>query len=398
MTIFLRGACALALTAVLVGQSYAEDETGLVNPASYDTNTQPAAAEIVNEAGDIQLTSCDTCDYGACDCGPNVLGSGVAPVRRSRLFVGGEYLSVRANFSEATAYRELNLVNNTETLHQFDFDYGDSYRVYGGLRLPECGGELRFGYTNFSSDGSFDSGPQPAAASGTTFTSPFEVIVPGENDSLSGDANVSIDSYDVAFAKTIPLGGCMSCDCGDCGSVCGDPCGCCPCPCPAWDLQWSGGIRVANVDSQLNYASTIVSTTAVPNRTATSSVSFDGVDLRTGLLGRRYIGQSGWLSFFVRGDISLLLGEVDYYAAGTTFTRTEISTTEVIPVTEIEAGATMFLTRNFSVSGGYMLSAWHDLGHRAEYDYSSTGTQLQSMDDANMLMFDGFFARAEATF
>ena len=33
--------------------------------------------------------------------------------------------------------------------------------------------------------------------------------------------------------------------------------------------------------------------------------------LRTGLLGRRYIGRNGWFSMFAKGDISLLVGDMD---------------------------------------------------------------------------------------
>ena len=68
----------------------------------------------------------------------------------------------------------------------------------------------------------------------------------------------------------------------------------------------------------------------------------------------------------------------------------------VIPVTEIEAGGSIYIRDNIELSAGYFLSAWHDLGMRDEYDFSQF--QLGQYDDANILGFDGFFARAEVLF
>ncbi|MGL4514763.1 MAG: hypothetical protein ACRCT8_16870 [Lacipirellulaceae bacterium] len=399
MTRILRGACALGIAVAM----------GVGGPAFAAGGKETTAKLAVgaSESGKVQQASCDECgDVGCecaepCDCGEACgdgcgcgvgggLGLAGGGAGRGQFFVGGEYLSVRSSFSEATAYRRIDLGDNTETLEQFDFNYGGSFRAYAGYRLCECGGEIRFTYTSFDTDGEFNSGALDNNGQTVSIESPYEVVAPGNGDSLSGTADTNVDIYDIAFAKTIPLGSPLGC-----ATDCCDPCGG---YCPAWDLQFIGGIRVANVDSRLSYASQTPSSTIVPDRTAESTVSFDGVGLRGGFLGRRYIGRSGMASVYVRGDISLLLGDVDYTANGTVFPRTSISTTEVIPVTDLEAGATMFLTPKLSVTGGYLLSAWHDLGHRAEYDYSVTGTQLVSMDDANMMMFDGFFVRGELAF
>ena len=112
-------------------------------------------------------------------------------------------------------------------------------------------------------------------------------------------------------------------------------------------------------------------------------------------MGRRYCGKTGFASLYLKGDISLLLGDMDLVTTGTEFARHSMSTTQIVPVTEIEAGGTLFLTKCASVSAGYMLAAWHDLGHRAEYNAGAIGVQLNSFDDANILGLDGFFARAE---
>ena len=68
----------------------------------------------------------------------------------------------------------------------------------------------------------------------------------------------------------------------------------------------------------------------------------------------------------------------------------------IIPVTEIELGGSAHLGSRATVSAGYFWAAWHDLGMRDEYGF--TQFQLSHYDDANILGFDGFFARAEVTF
>lgn len=358
-------------------------------------------AGFVGGEGDVQLVSCDSpladLNLGASGCSHQIV-------------FGAEYLMVRATHSEQTAYVENNTVNlgtNEEFIryHQFESSYDPSFRVYAGIRIPECGQEFRFTYTNFSSDGDFNSIAQSGAAGvgPVDIAAPFEVVPVGTGDTLFGASSVDLNNFDLACMKTIPLGCALGAGCGDC---CDDCCGPCGCWCPAWDITWSGAVRFADVSSELNYGNNIVSTTVpVATRTARSLVEFTGVGLRGGFLGRRYFGKTGMTSVFLKGDISLLVGDLDYSAVGTDgtganqFTPTYFSNTQVIPVTELEAGATVALTSNLSVSGGYLFSAWHDLGHRAEYNFATTtGGQTVSLDDANILAFDGWFLRAEATF
>jgi hypothetical protein len=125
------------------------------------------------------------------------------------------------------------------------------------------------------------------------------------------------------------------------------------------------------------------------------------------LLGRRYIGRNGWFSIFAKGDISVLVGDMDIQTITTddpagnpvVASSHRNSARRVIPVTEVEAGAAMNITNNIRLSAGYFIAAWHDLGMRDEYDFSGVpGLQLSHYDDANILGFDGFFARAEIGF
>lgn len=335
-----------------------------------------------------------------------------------QFYAGGEYLYVRANYSQAISYVTANLPAGgptSVTFNQFDFDYGDSFRFYGGYRLCECGGDLRFTYTQLNSDSAFQSPLVPGDTS-QQFFAPLEVVADTPGTSLNGRAEVELNIYDIEFGKTIPLGcpmgccggagGCDSCcDAGctgdACGGGCGSGCGACCC-CPAWDISWRGGVRIADLDSEFIYDNTIPANPAL-EQTSRARQTFEGAGLRWGMTGRRYLGRQGLGSLYIKGDLSVLLGDHTIVAdsvVGTGFSRHEISCTHIIPVTEIEAGGTICLTDNITVSGGYLFSAWHDLGYRIEQPFSTAGTgvQLEGFDDANILGFDGFFVRGEVAF
>ena len=58
------------------------------------------------------------------------------------------------------------------------------------------------------------------------------------------------------------------------------------------------------------------------------------------------------------------------------------------------------VTCHSTFSAGYMLSAWHDLGFRDEpvlgrQALNPVDVLVSHYDDANILGFDGFFARVE---
>lgn len=398
MTFNLRTMCVLALAIGVCVNGYAQSEEAALASPLEGALLQEVAPIQDSFVSPVSCNSCDTGSCNSCDSGGCDLGMGDVCSQNGQFFVGAEYLSVRANFSEATAYLEEDLIEGTSTWKQYDFNYSESFRTYIGYRLCDCGGEVRFTYTNIDTGGGFDAGD----LSSTTrlVTAPWELALT-DPTSLTGTANVSIDNYDLGFSKTIPLGSPLCCDtgCGDtcCGDGCGDCCGtdCCT-QCPAWDLQWTGAVRVADVNSRLGYQ---LQNGVDADEVAESVVDFQGFGLRTGLLGRRYLGKNGIASVYLSGDISLLLGEVDHYAEGaTTTSRNQISSTQVVPVTEMEAGATVFVLPNVSLSGGYMLSVWHDLGHRATYEFDTSGAEALSMDDANLMTLDGWFLRAEAAF
>lgn len=344
---------------------------------------------------------CDTCGGYGCDgrCrGRGGLGcilfGWICPP--GRYFFTADYLYVRANFSEAVAYLEQDDQSQnagTDVFHELDFQYESSYRFGGGYRLGNCGEEIRFMFTRLSSDAS------DVAPSGSFL--PYSVTAPPEGQTFI-DADVDLKTYDVEFVKTIPLGGRMGCECGG-ASGCGDACGCgdgCACDCPAWDITWSGGMRFADVDWNRSYAA--VDEQDEVTAEADAVMDFRGGGVRMGLEGRRYFCRNGCLSVFLKGDISLLLGDlklestrVEQSDPNITNTQT-FSTRQIIPVTEVETGLTGHITCNTSITTGYLFSAWHDLGFRDEFNFP---TLMETRyDDANILGFDGFFARLEVAY
>jgi hypothetical protein len=321
------------------------------------------------------------------------------------VFFIADYLYVRASFSEAVAFveqtdtQQQGVNQSAFNVSQLDFQYDSSYRLGGGLTIGECcNQQLRFLYTRFTSDASVDV-PQ------NDVVIPFELVIPpGGRAFVTGD--VDVRSYDLDCAKTILLGGEQCCQCGD---ACADPCGgqvgcgdCCAPRCPAWDLTWSGGIRVADAEWARSY--TTLDQADVLDRNHTAIMDFDGVGAKIGLEGRRYFFDNGSLSIYLKGDLSVLGGQFELHdirtdeggTAPDTVNIQSIYCRHIIPVTELEAGLSGQVTCNSRLTAGYLLSAWHDLGYRDEFG----GTGLDPdfpirYDDANILGFDGFFARFE---
>ena len=120
-----------------------------------------------------------------------------------------------------------------------------------------------------------------------------------------------------------------------------------------------------------------------------------------GLEGRRYFGMKHWCSVYLKGDISLLLGQMQQQVVrvdedGLVTTLTDRGR-RIIPVTEIEAGGSLCLTRSSMLSAGYLFSAWHDLGFRDQFA-TETLVESNTTDTANILGFDGLFIRLEVAY
>jgi hypothetical protein len=336
------------------------------------------------------------CDWADC------CGMFSAPGQPRKWFFTADYLYVRANFSEAVAY--LNQIDEDlptvgfDEFHQLNFRHDSSYRFGAGYYLCCCDEQVRFTFTRLNSYAD-----QEQAVFGDLV--PYEATPPPDGQTLI-NADVDVKSYDLEYAKTIPLGGaCCDSGCGDaCGGGCGECCGssCGACGCPQWDITWSGGVRFAEAEWERSYVASNVDGDITAD--ARPHMNFDGGGPRFGLEGRRYFGECGWFSMFLKGDISLLLGRLDLESVRVTDPGTVDQTTiiqsincrHIIPVTEIEAGMAMRLTKNSNLSAGYLFSAWHDLGFRDQFNFPTF--METSYDDANILGFDGLFVHWEMAY
>jgi hypothetical protein len=334
-------------------------------------NDLVAGPPIGEDWGEVTL-ECDAAAYPSCD--PVVQGWAGG-------WVGGaEYLYARPSFSDGMAFVESAFDGNdlTQTRQAFDMDYQGSVRAFLGYRLCQCGGELMFTYTNLGGDTQVTT---PWATATTIYTGQLEInAIAGER--LASSAGVDLTTYDIDFAKRVYFGaGQAPCDSG-CDV------------CPHWDLFWSAGVRIADI--QMDYASTIRNDISETTATSRSDISLNGAGPRLGVLGRRYFGAGGFCSLFVSGDASLLLSDfnvesrryVTGQAASTQVERTSV--TRMVPVTEIEVGGACRVTPHGTLSAGYLFHAWYDMG-----TIQGIGGNLPAHDTANILSFDGLFVRGE---
>jgi Legionella pneumophila major outer membrane protein precursor len=323
---------------------------------------------------------CDQSCSPVCGCESGGCGSD------SRWFFTADYLYVHPTFSDSTAFIRQDLGAGTDDFIPLDFSYDSSYRFGGGCRLCSCGDEFRFMFTRFSGDASEVALP--------TDIVPFGADAPPDGRTVI-NANVDAKTYDLECVKIIPLGGRS----GNCGEGCGRSC-------PAWDLGWSGGIRWADVNWDRSYTALDDTDFAVTD--IRSGMKFHGGGIRTGLEGRRYFGCDGWLSLYGKGNVSLLLGDVNIDTVrssdeGNTVVRQSYNSRQLISMFDMEAGVTAQVTCHTAITAGYLLSAWSDLGFRNSFDICDcdavTPPLLASkMDDSNTLGFDGLFVRVEFAF
>lgn len=298
---------------------------------------------------------------------------------------GAEFLYARASFSNAVAYVSTDDALNNFNFAPIDFDYNPSYSIYGGAFVSQWGGAMIIDFTRLSSDANF--------GALTTETTP--IAFPFDAD-VSGSADVDAKTYDLSFSKSLYLGGAAS------GATAGCPTCVAGRPAwePAWELGFEGGMRYAEVEWSRTANATAAPDPEDVGDSTRSELNFDGFGPRLGVLGRRYIGKRGFLSVYAKGDWSLLWGDVDQRLTltdGPTGTVSMFSSggDRIIPITEIELGATANVGRSASLSAGYFWMAWHDLGMKEVFD---TSLIFAGDSGANILGFDGLFVRGEVAY
>jgi hypothetical protein len=202
--------------------------------------------------------------------------------------------------------------------------------------------------------------------------------LPGQR--LFTDFNLTVSTYDIEFIKHIPVGQFDNCCC------------------PRWDLSWSAGARIADI--RRKHTVQQIAPEGGVSEDGQITDDFTGAGPRIGLEGRRYCGPCSPWSVFAKGDLSLLLGTIDITRRLHT---TDPETVElqfdknirVVPVAEMEVGASYQLAPHTQISVGWLFQAWMDVG---AFETASATDCACGTDDANIMSFDGFFGRLEICF
>lgn len=312
---------------------------------------------------------------------------------RRYAFVGGaDMMWIRPRFSESTGMVKTDFSQsgaNTQffqTTYPFGGSYQGGFRTYIGMRDVCCGDEWRLTFFNLEAADRMHG----VATNTTSFCDFLCNETPNPGDSVTTNWRMGASIWDLDCIRPFFFN--PQC----CNSCCGPNC-------PVWDLRWFAGLRAAYINHYINAVVTDANNTVDGLLTdAHAAFKFTGVGPRVGMQGRKYFGQTGRLSLYGRGSGSLLVGtaseEVRNTAHGgeglglttnTLFSRNN----RMIPVAEVELGATIWVIPQFAVSAGWNLQCFWDLGMQ-ETGSATTPT----FDDSNILGLDSIFVRGEFVF
>ena len=362
--------------------------SGIMRPALAENNmkaglnrwSQPSSESLLpSEMGMtpevLSIGSDAACVCGTTEC--SGCGGG------ARFFAGADYLYVQPHFSEAIAYvrgtQTFPVLYQTETA-EIDFDYDPALRAFVGYRLADGDGELKFTYWNM--DGDFED--TATATGGVDFiVDPFGLVVgtlqdpvtgavvPPNGDEIFTWTSVDVDIYDIDLTTNVVLRN------------------------PAWELDVTAGARIADVEQEYG---TRLTTAGAFSAGGLYFAEFFGAGPKLGFEGRRVFGRNGNLTLHLGSNGSLLMGDFNLGsvinpAPPVTITAAE-SMLRVVPVLESEVGGSWRATDRLTVSSGWFIQSWIDLGASG----GTFGGFFAGNDDGNIMSFDGFFVRGELAF
>ncbi len=316
-------------------------------------------------------------------------------------FIGGEYLLLRPHFSDSTAFIRNDASENgndftfNEQSIDFDYDYRSQFRGYLGFRLDQCQSELRFTFwnMNFNTDAPTQQ-PVPNIPTGQvippiSFVNNIDTAADDPGDVISANSTLDVNVYDLDFSKRVTFNKVP------CGSNRCDPCFV---PCPGWDVQFTLGVRVADINRQ--YRTSILDAQGTQKSDGQVDGKFVGAGPHVGILGRRFFGLNGLWYFYGKGSGALLVGNYERNISRftvdngvTLLTTSNGDQTRTIPVTEIELGVACQPSRWVNLSAGWLFQTWWDLGA-----FEAASASFIPLDDGNIMSFDGLTIRGEITF
>ena len=301
--------------------------------------------------------------------------------------MGADYLLIHPTFSQAIAF-----ATGTQTptsyqteAQQLTFDYQSSLRAFLGYRFDEDRSAVQFTYSYIDSEtrlngavsnpGNFIVDPFGNIAGSVVVINPsdarFGQTLTG-GDAIQTMASVRMNVFDVDFIRSF-----------DSTSS-------------RWDFRWSLGARIANVDQ---YYDSIITLGGATLTRGVWSADFTGAGPRLGLEAERYFGDERRFSLLANAHGSLLVGSYDTTSSNSVvpvgFAASQSTNlTRIIPVMEMEVGATWRPVNHLSLNAGWLFQSWFDLGTSG----GTFGGLFAGTENANIMAFDGLYARAEWKF
>lgn len=317
-------------------------------------------------------------DAGSCDPATPISGFGTRG-----FVVGVDYLLLRPSFSNNTAFYRATARNGESialTPVNYDFGFSSGVRGFIGYNLSDDT-LVRFGYLAIDASITIDKAAEGnyAGGDGVAYIGPFytESFVPGST--IRSVAGVELDVYDLEVARRFEL------DEDVAGAA-------------VWDTAASAGIRFADasVDSTITNLCP-----QCPDYLVTTDRTFNGVGPRLAAQGRRYLGDARRWSVFANGGVALLVGDATNVDRRITIGEglsesQKVDGTIVVPNVDISLGASWQFTDRTSVSAGWMLMYWGNLGYSETIDTNGVGESALATSvplTNSSLTYDGFFLR-----
>lgn len=305
-----------------------------------------------------------------------------------RFVAGADYLLLRPTFSNSTAmYQATATGGRAIALQALDYDFGYASGVRGFLGYNFSRDTMgRFSYLGIGAATTVEgtASGNYLGGDGTAFIGPFLTQAVPATSSIRSTANVDLDVYDMELARRFEFD--METD----GAA-------------RWDTAGSAGIRF--VDSSVR---TVVDNycPVCPNYLVLTNRGFQGVGPRLALQGRRYLGPARRWSAFAAGGAALLVGSYSNFDSRLTKATNLLETqstggTLVIPNFDISLGTSWQWGPRTSISAGWMLMYFGNLGYSETIDPNgpgpaavATGVPLTN----SSLAFDGAFFRLTHSF
>ena len=320
-------------------------------------NRQVAAYEVVPQSADGSEAGGPIDASGACStCGVD----GCCLDQSCSWFGGADYLLIRPHQTYDSAFQiSPNGASGPEVTNvNFNPSFGSGVHLFAGYE-SSCDEALRFGYTYV-----YNSTLRSAAVpDGASILSPLGAeLFPG--DSIDATEHLLRNTWNLEDVRKVDF---AWCNCKDC---------------PHWDIHWSWGVRMMQLDE-----SVFDSVSGPDGGEFSQKSTFFGAGPRLGINVRRQLGHSR-LSAYVSADAALIIGE-----QRTTGTNTPSGSdgVQALPDFDVQVGLSWKPTCHLTITSGYLFETFGDAVQLSEV----SSLALLAPPQASNLSYDGFFFRTE---